>query len=269
MLKQRIITAIVLVVVFAWATFGWTNQAFEYLLFVVAAIGAWEWSRLGGLFSTQTRVAYTLISVGVLYSFLGADPDVVFSMASLSTAAWLGITFHQIYGQAPSLKPREPDAIKLVVGIFLLVPVLTALNWLHHSEMGSAGLMLYMLCIVWAADIGAYFAGRRFGKNKLAPNTSPGKTWEGVAGGLVAVFVLSIIGSAIYGVSFNSPMYFIFISLLTGCISVVGDLFESRLKREMALKDSSQILPGHGGVLDRIDSVLAAAPVFVFLLSIA
>ena len=123
--------------------------------------------------------------------------------------------------------------------------------------------MIYLLTLVWVADIGAYFSGRRYGRHKLAPGISPGKTWEGVAGGLVlnALWIsLVFLLSDGWGISYLS---FLVLGLITSAISVVGDLYESILKREAGLKDSGKLLPGHGGVLDRIDSIIAATPVFI------
>ncbi|MBT8436567.1 MAG: phosphatidate cytidylyltransferase, partial [Gammaproteobacteria bacterium] len=133
--------------------------------------------------------------------------------------------------------------------------------YLHYVYGGE--MLLYLFSIVWIADIGAYFSGRRFGKRKLAPAISPGKTWEGFCGGLVAN-LLWIIGIYFFSTGWGFGfLQFVLIGVATSLISVVGDLFESILKREAGVKDSGKLLPGHGGVLDRIDSLIAASPVFV------
>ena len=149
----------------------------------------------------------------------------------------------------------------LGIGLDLLWICLHDLVYLH--EVYGAGMLLYLLSLVWIADTGAYFSGRKFGKHKLAPTISPGKTWEGLVGGLLAnlVWIISIYQLS-SGWGLGLPQ-FLLISLATTLISVVGDLFESILKREAGVKDSGKLLPGHGGVLDRVDSVIAAAPVFV------
>ena len=151
--------------------------------------------------------------------------------------------------------------VALGIGLDLLWICVHGLVYLQEAYGG--GLLLYLFSLVWIADIGAYFSGRKFGKHKLAPAISPGKTWEGVIGGLLANLVW-IVG--VYQLSSGWDLgfaQFLIISLATSLISVVGDLFESILKREAGVKDSGKLLPGHGGVMDRIDSVIAAAPVFV------
>jgi phosphatidate cytidylyltransferase len=144
-----------------------------------------------------------------------------------------------------------------IAGFFVLVPAWLALARLHASD---PQLLLYLLLLVVAADIGAYFAGRRFGKNKLAPRVSPGKTWEGVLGGLAASALMALIGVRWFEVSAAS---FIGLCALVVAASIVGDLTESLFKRHAGLKDSGSLLPGHGGLLDRVDSITAAAPVFL------
>ena len=135
---------------------------------------------------------------------------------------------------------------------------------LHGSDDHGASYFLYVFFIVWAADVGAYFSGKRFGRHKLAPLVSPGKTIEGMLGGLLCVSALAALAAWWFGYSGREAWVFVALSLLAALFSVFGDLFESLLKRQANIKDSSSLLPGHGGVLDRIDSVLAAAPVFLF-----
>ena len=150
----------------------------------------------------------------------------------------------------------------LAFGLDLLWICLHGLVYLHAIEQGG-WILLYMLTLVWVADIGAYFCGKRLGKRKLAPTISPGKTWEGVLGGLVSNLLWILIVYQISGGWGIGLVPFIVVGLATSLISVVGDLFESILKREAGVKDSGKLLPGHGGMLDRIDSVIAASPVFV------
>lgn len=147
---------------------------------------------------------------------------------------------------------------------FLFWICINGLYFIHsHFEQGG-WIMMYLLTLVWMADIGAYFSGKNFGRNKLAPGISPGKTWEGVLGGLVVNSIwITLIYFLTDGWGVNYPAFLI-LGLITSALSVVGDLYESILKREAGLKDSGKILPGHGGVLDRIDSVIAATPVFLF-----
>ncbi|MGO1749895.1 MAG: phosphatidate cytidylyltransferase, partial [Marinobacter sp.] len=127
--------------------------------------------------------------------------------------------------------------------------------------------ILYVFCVVWVADIGAYFAGRAFGKAKLAPRVSPGKSWAGVWGGLAAVGAFALVASALVSASAAEAALLVAASLVTGLVSVLGDLLESMLKRFRGIKDSSRLLPGHGGIMDRIDSLTAAAPVFALIIT--
>jgi phosphatidate cytidylyltransferase len=144
-----------------------------------------------------------------------------------------------------------------VAGLVVLVPAWLALSQLHaHNPL----FMLFLLLLVVAADVGAYFAGRRFGRHKLAPRVSPGKTWEGVGGGVVGATIVAIIGALWLHMPF---LLFIALCVVVVFASIVGDLTESLFKRHAGLKDSGNLLPGHGGVLDRVDSITAAAPVFL------
>ena len=176
---------------------------------------------------------------------------------------WIGIFIYMLvyrFSGNWGLLARE---FYFLLGIVLLWICVNDLVFiLKHFEQGG-WILLYLLTLVWIADVGAYFSGRKFGKNKLAPGISPGKTWEGVAGGLVFNMVWMLFVYSLTEGWGMSIVWFVGIGLATSAISVVGDLFESILKREAGVKDSGKLLPGHGGVLDRIDSVIAAAPVFV------
>jgi phosphatidate cytidylyltransferase len=153
----------------------------------------------------------------------------------------------------------------------VLVPAWVGLNYLRSGEFKFALtdnnllLILYVFALVWVADIGAYFSGRKFGKAKLAPRVSPGKSWAGVWGGLAAVAVFSLVVSQAFGAGAGQSFALIIVSVVTAAVSVLGDLFESMLKRFRGIKDSSGLLPGHGGIMDRIDSLTAAIPIFTLL----
>jgi phosphatidate cytidylyltransferase len=154
--------------------------------------------------------------------------------------------------------------IKFIVALPVLVPAWGALNALHLSDQQGPALVLFLVVLMWIADSGAYFAGRSLGRHKLAPSISPGKTWEGVFGGLVACAVYALIAGNWFSLGNLQLSLFIMLALVTAAISVAGDLFISLLKRQEGIKDSGNLIPGHGGILDRIDSLLAAAPVFLF-----
>jgi phosphatidate cytidylyltransferase len=164
--------------------------------------------------------------------------------------------------------------LRALMGLFVLIPAWVGLNHLRtgsfqFGELNNSLLaILYVFFVVWVADIGAYFAGRAFGKAKLAPKVSPGKSWAGVWGGLVAVAVLAVAASLIADAGVVQTVLLVLASLVTGLVSVLGDLLESMLKRFRGIKDSSQLLPGHGGIMDRIDSLTAAIPVFALMITL-
>ncbi|MBP6597750.1 MAG: phosphatidate cytidylyltransferase, partial [Arenimonas sp.] len=142
------------------------------------------------------------------------------------------------------------------------VPAWCALGWLHSEQPLGPRWTLFALALVWAADSGAYFAGSRFGRRKLAPSISPGKTWEGVLGGLAASMLLAVAVLPMLGLAWPALPALVLLTLVTAAISVAGDLFESLMKRQSGVKDSGALLPGHGGLMDRLDSLLAALPIF-------
>jgi phosphatidate cytidylyltransferase len=160
-------------------------------------------------------------------------------------------------GHGPGLR-----LLKSLAGVLVTVPAWASLVLLHSREPDGPYVILYLLVLVWAADSGAYFAGRKWGKRKLAPVISPGKSWEGVYGGIALCSVLAVAVGLAYGETLKQAAGLLLVSLLTVMFSIVGDLLESLMKRQAGIKDSSNLIPGHGGVLDRIDSLTAAAPVF-------
>jgi len=168
---------------------------------------------------------------------------------------------------APRMATIEsPNTILFLAGVFLFIVSALAMQNLRSFVLAaSTPFLLYVMSIVWLMDIGAYFSGRRFGKNKLAPAISPGKTWEGVFGGMLVVLLVLLPIVIFAPWAEGNTLKLVIASTLAAGASVVGDLYESRVKRAADMKDSSQMLPGHGGVLDRIDGVLAAVPVFLFI----
>ncbi|SEH05941.1 phosphatidate cytidylyltransferase [Candidatus Venteria ishoeyi] len=151
--------------------------------------------------------------------------------------------------------------LKSLMGFLILLPTWFALSHLHQSRGGDW--LLFLLVLIWTADSGAYFAGRRWGKHKLAKRVSPGKTWEGVAGAVVSSLLLTLLWLWWSNLAMPAALWLLLLSVLTVLASILGDLLESLFKRQTGIKDSSQLLPGHGGILDRIDSLTAAAPIFV------
>lgn len=267
MLKTRVITALVLVSLLLPSLF-WLSQSFWALL-VAAFIGvaAWEWGALLG-WKPQSRVLLggLVATVCSLLSLL--DPSLLeFRLGSIWVAVAYGLStvFWLI------LMPfwlRNKWAIQgmsgLLVGAVVLIP--TWLAMVQLRALGAAAL-LGIFAVVWMADIAAYFSGRALGKHKLAPTISPGKTWEGAIGACIGVVIYGLVVRQIFDIQVLSlPLWIVVLFVITG-VSIVGDLFESLLKRKAGIKDSSNILPGHGGVLDRIDSLTSTLPVVsLFLL---
>lgn len=269
MLKQRVITALILLAILLPAL--WAPMAWPFMLFVLLAISAagWEWARLNGWAGARAWALGGLVLLG-LGALLVTQPILPATLWTLALALWCLGGSMALKGAAPGWS-RWPQAVRLMLGPVLLLPAgLALLNW------KSQGLnaLLSTLCLVWAADIAAYFGGRRFGRRKLAPAISPGKSWEGVWSGWLGVLLLALLwvlvidrqpwvdGPSLFGqllARHGWVLTVLSLAVLTA-LSVVGDLFESLVKRAAGAKDSSQLLPGHGGVLDRIDALLPVLP---------
>ncbi|MGQ5489406.1 phosphatidate cytidylyltransferase [Thauera sp. AutoDN2] len=266
MLKDRVITAILLLAGLLGALFLLPPLGWAVVCSLICAAAAWEW---GGLarFERPLRVS-TAIIFGVTCLLIGhlagladgtlAGGALLLPLYLLSAVFWLLI--------APVWLARKwslanPMAASLV-GFVVLLP--TALAMMHLRLIGP-GVLLGAMAVVWVADIAAYFSGRAFGRRKLAPSISPGKTWEGAAGAALAVLLFGF--GVLVGLGANQPggALVIGVALVAWtAISIVGDLFESLLKRQAGLKDSGALLPGHGGILDRIDSLTSTLPLVAF-----
>jgi len=262
MLRQRILTVAVVLPLFLAALLFLPSLYWSLLLVIVLAVAGREWSRLAGYARLGQWLFPALVVASALCMLLAErafDPDRAFIYTvggklvyGLAAVFWLAIVPPWLYNQWRS---RDPILLGLV-GWLVLVPFWHAMTWLQASP----GRLLAAMGLVWTADIAAYFAGRAFGRRKLAPAISPGKTWEGVIGALGAVMVYSI------GIAAIAPAYsgnliagLIWAAVLTG-VSIEGDLFESWMKRLAGLKDSGSVLPGHGGLLDRVDALCSTVP---------
>jgi phosphatidate cytidylyltransferase len=243
------------------------NQThFALLLLLAMLIAAWEWSALIPLQLLYSRLAYlvlTLALTALAWHFAAGEVFV----NSLLWAAMLWWLFVLFWIGRPELG-RELTAVhslaKAVLGQGLLISAWLALVVLHSRPDQGPHWVLYLLVLVWVADSGAYFAGHAFGRIKLAPLVSPGKTWEGVFGALIGCSLFAFGYASYIGMSGARLSSFILVCLVTVLFSIVGDLLESLMKRQRGVKDSGTLIPGHGGILDRVDSLLAAAPVFLF-----
>ena len=252
MLKQRIITAVIAALILFAILFALPLQVARGIIACLLIIGAWEWS---GFLNAEKpgRYVFVAVTASMIISFyLGLVPagnvKMIFQLALLW---WVGAFIWTFFFPTSISK-----AVAWLCGILVIVPAYVAIDWLYQI---SPWTLLFMLLIVWLADIGAYFAGKMFGRVKLAPSISPGKTWEGVIGGLIAVVALI----AIENIWLDFPLLSIIpLALAVAVISVIGDLTVSMFKRTAGVKDSGSLFPGHGGVLDRADAITAAAPVF-------
>jgi phosphatidate cytidylyltransferase len=258
--RQRLITAIVMGAVAIAAVLGLPTPILAAVLALVVLLGAWEWPALCGAGSRPARGAYVLaVGAGILALWRWTGPVPGYWLIAAGVM-WWGLALIVLVLHQPREGLRGAVRIGLwLAGALVLVPAWAALVVLHGQ---AAGLLLYLLALVWIADSAAYFVGRRWGRSRLAPRLSPGKTREGLMGALGAGGLFALGGALWFELPSLLKVYFVMLCLITVLASVVGDLFESLLKRRAGVKDSGTLLPGHGGVLDRIDSITAAAPVF-------
>ncbi len=263
MLRARVITALVLIAALGFVLFGLGPEVWAWFMALVAGLAGWEWGRFAG-FKPAGQVGYGVVTA-LLCLLLGQAVEGRMIPAALvhvpAVAFWLlGVPL--ILRHTPRL-----GAAFLPLGWLVLLPTCLA-----AMELRAAGpwVLLGVMALVWVADIAAYFTGRAFGKTKLAPSISPGKTREGAWGAALGVVIYGLAagaaGGVLAGLSPLGILGFVLLLLLLTAVSIEGDLFESLLKRQAGLKDSSQLLPGHGGVLDRIDSLTSTLPLVGLLL---
>lgn len=268
MLKQRILTALILIPIVVLAIFKLPASAFTLVSVLFFMAAGWEWAALAGLSSRSAKICYCLsiplfvflISLLSLlrYPFLGAG------LTSGAALGWLIAFFLLVYYQKTEKNLLTSSALLSLIGIVILVTAVLCLNSLRYIP-PAPYMLLFLFALIWGADIAAYFTGRMLGRHKLAPRISPNKTWEGVIGALVWAVICGGGYGFIWHADKMNMLYFIILAMVTVNISIIGDLFESLLKRAKGIKDSGSIFPGHGGILDRIDSLLAALPVFTII----
>ncbi len=279
MLKKRIVTSIILAPAALVLVFYTPLMLFSLLAGLIVLLGAWEWSAFMGLVKSTSRAAFV-----VIMALLLAGLHVVFPINTLwqqgelnsqisvlftGSVAWWFISLGLVWRYPDLAKTWNKGILmRAIAGVFTLIPLWVALNVLRsasYSDSAMFGSILIMLVlgIVWSADIGAYFAGKNLGKHKLMPNVSPNKTIEGLLGGIFASTLFTV--AFCYFADIKQAHWGLYagLSVVVALFSAVGDLLESMFKREAGLKDSGSCLPGHGGILDRIDSLTAAAPIFV------
>ncbi|MCU7958685.1 MAG: phosphatidate cytidylyltransferase [gamma proteobacterium symbiont of Bathyaustriella thionipta] len=262
MLKQRILTAVILAPLFLLALFYLPSPEFALLMAAVILIAGLEWAALSGIKAITGRI-WLLVMLSALMAALWKwpliQPAIVWLLLVISFG-WMAL-FVVLLGWQKPITPFKGVSYPAAASALLILPAAWIAMLLLHKS--SPLLLLYVLSLIWVADIAAYFSGRAFGRNKLAALVSPGKTREGLWGALLAVAVYSLICGFLFRYTDKALIVFVALSLLSATVSVAGDLFESLLKRRAGKKDSGRILPGHGGILDRIDSATAALPFFV------
>ncbi len=271
--RTRVIAALVMAPFAIGAILLLPTSWLVMLAAVVFLVGLWEWFKLAEIDDTLQRTvlltANLLLMVLLVWASRGSTDLVPLRLMALVGAVWwvLALLWLRFFHFA-SDHETWARVFKLAAGTLAVVPAWCALGLIHSSEPNGHIWLFIALAIVWAADSGAYFAGRHFGGRwfagrKLAPRISPNKTLEGLLGGLAAGLLVAGIGALIAGAGVSQLPGVLLVAIFTVLFSVVGDLFESLLKRHVGAKDSGDVIPGHGGVLDRIDGVLAALPIFV------
>lgn len=268
MLKQRIITAVILAIVALWALLGWNDFFFALFLLALTAACAWEWGDLVAIAPRNLRIAYAaIVTVVTAICFVIVNQYGLASLVLTGVVLWITIV-GDLFTRPELEAATEADGsektrwLLLTTASYLLLLSVCCLYWLRQVH--GPAIVIYIIALVAAADTGAYFAGRKFGKRKLAEGISGGKTIEGAAGGMLAALVLAVIACGYLATPQLSGWSIFIMSIFAAIVSIAGDLFISRAKRTRGVKDSGSLLPGHGGVLDRFDGLLAAIPFIAF-----
>lgn len=277
MLRTRLITGVVLAILFLLAVASPSSLVFYCFCGVALVIAGWEWSGLAGISDVIAKTTLTLFVLAILLIIFllipSADESLILSESSIINGLYIVLFLWPLFLILVIAYPRSLSVwnnrlFKIIIGALVFVQAWVAVIWTREQEF-YGHLMVYAIALVALSDIGAYFAGKKFGRIKLAVNVSPGKSWEGVFGGVLVALLLAAIVHTIFGETVFkglSLLFMLLVALLVSLVSVLGDLSISMLKRAVGVKDTGNILPGHGGVLDRIDGMLAALPVFAFLM---
>ncbi|MDR3431764.1 MAG: phosphatidate cytidylyltransferase [Rouxiella aceris] len=278
MLKYRIITALILIPIVIAALFLLPPVGFAVVTVIVCMLAAWEWGQFAGFTSRTQRVWLAILCGFLLAAMMLSLPAYQQSIQLLqvkgslwlSLGWWLLAFVLVIFYPSSAALWRHSRALRLVFGLLTIVPFFWGMVSLRaygyaDNHYNGAWWLLYVMLLVWGADSGAYLFGKLFGKHKLAPRVSPGKTWEGLIGGLLTSALISWLFGR-YAPLDVVPATLLVCSIVAALASVLGDLTESMFKREAGIKDSGNLIPGHGGIMDRIDSLTAAVPVFACLM---
>ncbi len=278
MFKSRLITALILIPIVIAALFLLPQAGFTILVLVISMLAAWEWGQFAGLAGRQQRIwvalIFGLIITLMLFSLPSYQP--LLSLPLITYSLWISLSWWAValilvlsYPYSTPLW-QHSRALRLIFGLFTLVPFFWSMLVLrrYHFETepyAGAWWLLFVMLLVWGADSGAYFCGKLWGKHKLAPRVSPGKTIEGMLGGLATSALIAVCFSLLVPFAVSGRVL-VLCAVIATLASILGDLTESMFKREAGIKDSGTLIPGHGGMLDRIDSLTAAVPVFTCML---
>ena len=266
MLKQRVISAVLAILALAIAVYYLPSAELRWIVLSVWTLGAWEWAGFIKNVSPVKRLMFTVVAfIVMLIACLG-----YLSIAVVQSVLFVAVIFWVIAAVQIVQFPKEFSTIfTLLSGVLVIVPSYMAFDYLLKNF--KLWYVLILLLMIWAADVGAYFSGKTLGKNKLAPNVSPGKTREGAIGGLILSVIVGLVAAKfLLDISWiNSVKHFAVLSVLVVISSVVGDLTVSMFKRNAGVKDSGVFLPGHGGVMDRVDSLCAGVVFFTLWLMLS
>ena len=259
MLKARLLTILVALPLFLIALFYLPGPGFAVFTGVLMGLIAWEWSGLVP-FTTITRRAAMILAVIAMTALTFVIPILYWLLAAVLFWLWASVSVITYAVRERALGLEKP-LIRFMFSLFMLPPFWISMNILRNTSAGP-WLLLFVLGLVWSVDTGAYIVGRRFGKHLLIPSVSPKKSWEGLAGGVGLAMVLVLSFCLRFHLGLSQSLYLFALCFVTILFAVMGDLFESLLKRQVDIKDSGNLLPGHGGFFDRFDSVIAALPIF-------
>lgn len=263
MLRQRIITALILIPLVVGGILYLDTPVLAAVLAVLLLLGTHEMGRLANLRGAAPLLAFVAVVAVLLWlAWQFVDAELARSMQWVMTLWWVLMTAALVMRRRELAPVSRARPTILVLGAVVLVTAWMSVVRLHAAGSSGPVLVLFLFVLIWVADSGAYFAGRAFGKTKLSPFVSPGKTWAGAFGALAGAVLSAVVLMLSGGAGAAAVLPLLLLCVLVTAVSIGGDLWESRLKREAGVKDSGALLPGHGGVLDRIDSLLAAAPVF-------
>ena len=263
MLWQRVLTALALIPLVVAGILMLDTVALALILGAIVLLGSYELGHLANLGNNGALLAFVAaVGIALWGAWRFLIPAHLVSVQWIMCIWWVVITASLVMRRRELVRVDGRRPAILLLGALVLVAAWSSVVGLHASGAGGPTLVLFLFVLIWMADSGAYFAGRAFGKTKLSPLVSPGKTWAGAIGALAGAVVSALV-LLVGGWAGNASLLpLVTLSLLVTAVSIGGDLWESRLKREAGVKDSGTLLPGHGGVLDRVDSLLAAAPVF-------